>query len=84
MFVGLYEWLGIAKITMGKATMKNVYWLIFTEDEFFAKFRVVCKSGVDGNLPYGNGEVGNPRSTKTITVANFCCFEEDISPIEIS
>lgn len=84
MFLGIHEWLGLAKITMGKATMKNVYLAIFIDDEFFSKFRAVCKSWVDGNLPDGNGEVGNARSAKSITVATFRCFEGDISTKEIA
>lgn len=81
--MGLQEWLALAKITMGKATMKNVYWAIFTEEDFFTKFWAVCKSWIDGNLPDGNGDVGNARAAKTITVATFRCFEGDITTDEI-
>lgn len=78
------EWLGLAKITMGKTLLKNLYWLLFVEDGFFAKFRAVCKSWLEGNLPDGNGDTGNPRSAKTITVGTFRCFEGDITADEIS
>lgn len=78
------EWLGIAKLTMGKPSLKNLYWLLFVDDEFFAKFRAMCKGWVDGNLPDGNGDTGNPRAAKTITVGTFRCFEGDISVKEIS